>query len=482
MAEMKHSAASTRGVVVLAIIAAAGVTMMWFGCGSDEASGGGGLAGTAGAAAGSGSGGVAGTAASGGAGTGGSPIDGGIPCPWPGWYVAPRMPPGCDGLCIAPDPAAVLPEFNWSPRSDICAGCLGLETPWAAPDAGALPLVPGVSGVGPGVRVYGFGLLNFEGSDIGVYMGETGKPIAAWRRNASEDCGRRSGVVFSHDGLAALNLRTIPGSDQHFVARPIEQLHELMDTTDTTLVWPGSFVGSIPPGPIWFSSELVAGFFTGRMAIGHFATGKTVWVDTLPGALPGQYSGAQVVGGAVLVSRYDFSTNDWWIYQGGELSPYLGAPDRNIFDLVTDGGVMVWIDASQPFINDGGGKEFTRWDVYKAPFTTDPAKLAPQLLVPDVPPGIYWMQLQNGYASGVYYRDASLPATPTDAFVVRVADGWAAKSELPKPYSWGSITFPGPTELWGGARVTDKAETLIRVPYTSMQVIQTATPAGAGSE
>jgi hypothetical protein len=85
--------------------------------------------------------------------------------------------------------------------------------------------------------------------------------------------------------------------------------------------------------------------------------------------------------------------------------------------------------------------------------------------------------LQNGYVTGIYTTSES--PTRTGAITVRLRDGRAWRSVLPPGYSWNPSLFPSETELWGP--VTNGpallgSQTLARVPYAEMEVLQERTP------
>jgi hypothetical protein len=63
--------------------------------------------------------------------------------------------------------------------------------------------------------------------------------------------------------------------------------------------------------------------------------------------------------------------------------------------------------------------------------------------------------------------------------VVRVADGRAWMAQVPPGWSWGYHLFPSATELWGAVTryyAASKYETILRMPYEQMSVVQNAAP------
>jgi hypothetical protein len=156
--------------------------------------------------------------------------------------------------------------------------------------------------------------------------------------------------------------------------------------------------------------------------------------------------------------------------------------------MAADPSVIVWLEGSEPVSSDGD-VVFSRYDLYRAPFTTDPALLEPELLVAEFRPnltsylGLGRFSLENGHLAFTY--TVGLPVEKRDALVVRLADGRAWRARLPDDYQWGNWVFAGPDELWGAANkgtVVGAAEAIIRIPYTEMELLQTAPPGAAGGQ
>ena len=155
-----------------------------------------------------------------------------------------------------------------------------------------------------------------------------------------------------------------------------------------------------------------------------------------------------------------------------------GSPPEPGAGAVRDGPgqVIVWSEGTEPFQLDGGfGTGYARWNLYIAPFSTSGAEVvaARRLLLPDQ--RVAYMRMANGYVSAVFFSDAAFH--DYGALVVRLSDGRAWRSILPDQ-TYGLLTFPGDTELWGAISYGRKSEarTVLRIPYSSMELVQAAMP------
>jgi hypothetical protein len=372
------------------------------------------------------------------------------------------------------------PKVEWVDKSSWCVGCKWLAKPDWNPPLGPKPF-SGVPGTGPGVRAF---VLGFEDLDLGAIYDDHYEPLAAWRTNYDHLCGRRLGAAFSRDGYYGFNVVTDVFESFDFVMRPIEKVGELMTATDTTLVFPKSVINQTAPSPgLSFSTKWVANPLLGRLAIGSIATQSVAFADKLPGA-PGMLSSAEVVGDVVFARWNKGIGNEWWIFANDTFSPFLGEAGKDVFLLASDGTVIVWLEGSEP-VDSGSGVVFSRYDLYRAKFVTDSALLTRELLVAKVRPDLSTystygpLALANGFVTFTY--TVELPVKKTDALVVRLSDGRAWRSKLPDDYQWGASVFAGPDELWGAASagsVVGGAETIVRIPYASMELLQTSPPAG----
>ena len=130
---------------------------------------------------------------------------------------------------------------------------------------------------------------------------------------------------------------------------------------------------------------------------------------------------------------------------------------------------------------DSGLVDFTQCDLYWSPYTTDPASIHRKLLLPNVPLGLGNAAMRNGFVVGNYtYNWPAVPAA-FGVIVARLSDGVAWRSILPEAYNWAELQYPAADELWGTITTTTQiasGQTVLRIPYTSMEVIQTGFPDG----
>ena len=111
------------------------------------------------------------------------------PCRWPGWFRAPQLPSGCNGLCVPDDVAQRVPSLAWVERSDWCSGCRTLSTPWATADADRSdPVGSGISGEGP-LPDYVSIAVGRHDDWIGTVFDRDGHPVVGWRTDYDAAAG-----------------------------------------------------------------------------------------------------------------------------------------------------------------------------------------------------------------------------------------------------------------------------------------------------
>lgn len=455
---------------------AALVALAWAGCGNNERTG------THASGAG-GATGIGGSAAEGSVGQSGSPGDANAaaePCPyWPGWHRVPQLPEGCVGMCV-PDELSKVPKPVWEDRPDWCAGCETLDAPpsgvpaWARMDGGIW------AAGAPDFYAFTehFGNAKVETDALGLIVKSDNSVVAALKTHDLDVCGRFR-LDFSSTGKLGLQLWGTVGSDNYFYDVDPANAGKLFASPppEPTLTWKGSLVGQSVPQFISFSDQLLAVDFF-REAIGIPSTDEQFYADTLPGGPPGQCTAAHVAGDAAFLDSYDLKRTEWYVYQDHQIRHFLGTPDHDISVLATDGKLIVWKEGSNPVPQPDGSVAWFNFKLYSSPFTTDPTALQPRLLMTDVPRDFSWLRIANGFLSGIYSVQTK-PARETAALVVRLSDGRAWVSDLPDSYNWSARTFPGKTQLWGGVTPSPSimyAETLARVPYSAMKLLQNAAP------
>lgn len=386
-------------------------------------------------------------------------------------------------MCVPDDLKAEVPSHVWLDRPDVCAGCRALDTPWGRPAHDGLPPVAvsgAVVGYGPNAEYHNLDMI--RPGDVVIALFHSDEPVAAFRIDYQDPCGRLFGT-FSSTGQFALTLsKTVPDA-QDTLMRPVAALGELMGTTTPIFHWPATFIHDHIPVSLSYSSAAIVEALQGRAGVADLATGKPMWFDSLPGLLPGQYADGFVVGDNVFVRRFDDVRVEWWVSKVGSgiAKKLVGGPGVDIEALVASPEWIVWTEGSDPAPepNPSGRQLSRRWDIYRAPFTTDPAQLVPELLVPDVEPvGI--AELTNGWFVGTFAPMLDTAKEGT-LIAVRVADGHALSSTLPAPYAWGPIAYVTTSEVWGGLDRHDGiagADTILRMPLSAMTVLQDQADAG----
>lgn len=476
--------------VALTVAAAAIAWAFWSGCSGSSASHAamGGSAGQGGASPVEG--GVDVDATGGTTGTGSdAPLDADPPypgaeaCPaWPGWYRAPGLPAGCFSSCVPDNSKLRVPALKWDARDDWCPGCKWLETSWwpgAGPnDRPVLPFVQG-KGAAPDL-LYVHAHEPDDSYVVGLYDG-SGEPVLALRATISTSCGAAR-LAVGQDAAVGMAYRNGLNSNQRWILRPLDHGAELMSATQPSFAYDPAFTGKDSPGGSWFTADWIADRFTGFLSLANVKTGAASRVNTMPGALSGEYDSAVIVGDAVFVEHYTDKT-DWMIVQNGVLKPFLGGPNVDIDRFATDGKWIVWNEGTQLVADptDPSRLMAERHDLYRSPYTTDPANLQRQLLVPDTPQFYGYSTLANGHFTDMFFNNAdSGGAGHTDSLVVDVETGRAWKSDLPQNFVWGEQSYPTATELWGGIMPNlysgAAALTIARVPYADMTQIQAAMP------
>jgi hypothetical protein len=396
-------------------------------------------------------------------------------CVWPGWHRAPRLPPGCTGLCVPDDIDAVAPKIVWLDKASWCAGCKWLDV--SQFPSGAV-LDPGFDGAGPGLNSFILGVDDGNHSGTLYAFNARAEAVAAFRTNTQVLCGGLLGIRLREDGLG-LTFVTNQHEPYGFVWRPAEAMGELMTTLDTSLL---VTVKEAPNTFLSFSEERVAMGLQSRLLLGKLSDKTFVWADQLTGAPSGEMGQGVVVGSDVLVHEFDSSSRtSWWIQSGNSLVPYLGGPDLDIRTLGASGTDVVWTQGTQPSTQNGS-VIFGEYDLYAATHTSDPSQLKPRLLVAGLKTklgaiGVAEPRVANGYVSLVLMKQG--PPLKTDALVVRLSDGHAWRSKLPEDFQWGVRAFTTSDRLWGAVAktyITQSADTLAQVPYAAMEVVQTGFP------
>jgi len=419
------------------------------------------------------------------------PYPGAAPCPgWPGWYASPDMPPGCFAACIPDSLQARVPALKWDARDAWCPGCKWLEPTWwpgAAPD-NADPVEPSLQALGPGpslVELELYKTMSRDKDNLVAVWNAQGQPVVAIANGkpVSSACANFRLMLGQDDSTVGAWYMDGISSRQRWMLRPTDHSSELMLATKPTYEYAQSFVGQDSPNDSAFTGKWIVERFDAFMDVVDVTKQTVLKVNSLPGALAGEYDDAVISGDTIFVSHYNGKV-DWSVIHNGQLVPFLGGPDITIDAFATDGKWIVWDEGSNLVADPGdpGRMIPQRLDLYRSPFTTDPTQIQRKLLVPNTPQLGGYPTFANGHFTAPYFRtgvDAS--AGPLmDAFVVDVGTGQAWLSELPQNYVWGNRNYPTATELWGAiapqSYVAGYAYTVARVPYSDMQQLQSGPP------
>jgi hypothetical protein len=87
--------------------------------------------------------------------------------------------------------------------------------------------------------------------------------------------------------------------------------------------------------------------------------------------------------------------------------------------------------------------------------------------------------VQNGWVAGIYSQEGDGGGADVVAMLVRISDGRTLRSELPEPWEWSPGIYPAEKEFWGLVTTSPSADasaTIVRMPYSAMQVVQDAAP------
>jgi hypothetical protein len=386
----------------------------------------------------------------------------------------------CTGLCVPVELAQAVAPLEWSERSELCAGCKTLATPWAMAESERRDAVgASVFATGPGPD-YSVLILNEPMHTLAAYDG-AGRALAAFRTDYTQQvpCGRLLGLKFDANRFGAYFLRRVGEPHQLVVGEPAG-LAELMRSSEVSFTFAKSEVGVAGINDFWFSTSEAAIDLSGSLVVQGRGEAASVRPQALPGAAPGEYTRAQVSGGTVFVSHWHDSRSAVSVLQASKLEPLLGDATMDIQEFVTDGTLMVWKQGRDPVASAAGPASlltFSRYDLMLAPFAVSPAELRPRPLLKDVPASLGWLRLANGFLSGMYLTTTTDPIR-SGALVVELASGRALRSELPGGYSYGYGLFTSASELWGAITPDPLLhfETYIRVPYGSLETVQANFP------
>jgi hypothetical protein len=291
--------------------------------------------------------------------------------------------------------------------------------------------------------------------------------------DTSTDCGRSPGLAFSEDGSeVGRYLYERIGPDDHlFVAAPLNQAADLLNG-QPSLRFPADIVGTAGINSMRFSERFVVVDLSGRVLVGDRRSGEVVDVSQLPGAPSGSFNEHAIAGEHVFVGSHDGTRGSWWVVRGGALEKVLGNAETTVRSLASNGQVAIWAEGVLSGDADG---EPSKFSLHIA--NADAALSERRVLLPEMDGVLSWTVFSATRATAVSY-------VPTDpnvvrAWVIETDSGEIRESVLPDGYSWGILNYPTETELWGAIgkqRLLHRWETIARVPYESMTVIQSGYP------
>jgi hypothetical protein len=397
-------------------------------------------------------------------------------CKEDGWHLIPLLPAGCEGICVADDPAKALPSLTWSARADLCPDCTALDTPWATTDAERQNAVDGVfRAFGPGPTRFRLGMPKSDGGVLGIYS-ESGSPLVGYRvkiqPDAEEPCGRIASAKFSADGDFGAHISAMLTDPQDLFVADADATARLL-TRPPTFVWTREVMQGLGINDMWFSRQLAVADVSGVLWLGNYDTRQATRVSDLEAAPAGQYSTAQVVGSTAFLAHEGAGFTEWLVARDGRVSPFLGDAGHDIAALATDGASIVWVEGNDPMPTNkpDAPLRFNSHHLSGADYTTDAAQLRPRVLLENAPAGLSYLTIANGYVAGIYLVDTK--AYRASAVVVRLKDGKAFEANLPSGYGWGYEVYPAATALLGpiGKSAMLKFETVLRMPFSAMKAL-----------
>ena len=179
----------------------------------------------------------------------------------------------CSGLCVPTILSQSVAPATWSGRSDLCGGCRVLDTPWAE-NAKDTEAAVGASLFATGAAPDYFVLVLNEPVHVLAAYNQLGQPVAGFRTDYGQDCGRLLGLKFAADRFGAYFLRNV-GEPQELVVGAPSELGALMQSKELTYAFPRDVVGSAGINDFWFSSSLAAIDLSGSLVVADIAQGTT---------------------------------------------------------------------------------------------------------------------------------------------------------------------------------------------------------------
>lgn len=359
-----------------------------------------------------------------------------------------------------------MPALAWLPAQEFCSKCTKLATPWAtSPEQRRNAVGGGLDGYGTPDAVLVSIADASPGPNTGiVYDVSSSRPLAAWRIDFNDACGRVAGPAFTQDGAVGLQVTWALGAPQASYIRDRKDVPSLMDLSRPDVRWPASVTGTGAVNEAWFSMRVAVVDFERGVGIGTVETGTASSARELAGSpKEGSFVRGEAYGDTAFLGRMRNNGWDWWVHKDGALRPFIAKEGYAITSVVTDGKVLVWHE-----VPTGRVSPLDASNLYYSSYSTNPDELKPVALSHDLPVFFDGIVLRNDVVAGYYNKNPNGRRKDV-AVVVKLRDGVVHRVELPGDYSWGTRLYPGRDELWGSVNTGQVGyETIVRMPYSAM--------------
>jgi hypothetical protein len=377
--------------------------------------------------------------------------------PWTCWS-------GCD-FWLPEGSAQMPPAIEWQPCTAAPGGvaCREMTTPWTrAPAAMAADVYFSAEGEGrASLLLERLALDANEGSFADWIVGNVDGPIEfamraewasrpprCWALNRDLASGRFA-LSLHGDGTArgrhvdGLLLGTV-GSNQPVLAHRDES--------------PGTSAWSVG------ASRLLRNDY-GRITALDAAGAALIYESAMSPTQTPFDGRARLFGNDAVFQVADNRSASIWAYDAARGTHPLVSFDlgRGAANVGSDGRDLVWTQGQGKPAGEEG--PYVKGEIMTAPFTTDPARLAPRRLREDLSRGVGTALLQ--FAVGCGYAGRPL-ADGRDAEIVRLADGVAFRLAGNEGWSWERVLGFTCTEAFLAVRSQRARYTVVRVPLAEL--------------
>jgi hypothetical protein len=393
-------------------------------------------------------------AKAGAAGKGGAAGKAGGPTAWGGWQ--PLNPEDTCPTYLPLDLAAAVPPLTWSP-CPAASGCSMLDTPWWTGGGNALSYATNFTKHGSGAER--LSIKQWYGDNhyvAGVFAtSEGGSPIAAW----GHGCGEARATVLSLWQDQALTV---------VIGDPPDPL-----SLKLLLFWGSttSLAGQKTPSLLTTTSEVGGNFGESTVGDGMIAWRAGLMTTADKQVIPLQMSAPQFAGKDLFFLRYGAEFKQAWVRtQDGTVRSLVKIDGVHVVGFATDGITMAWLQASKPQKDNTG--YFDLWELWAAPYTTDPASLSPSrvAIIPELN--------QYGLAQSLHVGAGHIAVPTVPPRIYRVSDKayYSAPSTPVPDQTYFSMPFVDDQELV--ALMTDPKvyRTVVRIKLASMELHTSAGP------